>query len=300
MNLVSLTYIIEVAKSGSISKAAQSLLIAQPNLSRSIKELESELGITLFNRTFKGMTLTPEGEEFLGYAKKIIGQIEEIEHMYRNKTKMAPKQIFSICVPRASYIANAFARFSLKMTDGAAEFYYKETNSSHTISNVLSSEYNLGIIRYAKKFSSYFNSMFEEKRLAHRLVKDFRYVLITHREGALASQKQIRLSDLDSFIEIAHADPFVPSLALAAIKREELPETVKRRIFVFERGSQFDLLANNKETFMWVSPIPKQLLERYNLAQRECADNEKEYQDVLIYREDYYLSELDKLFLLAL
>ena len=70
-----------------------------------------------------------------------------------------------------------------------------------------------------------------------------------------------------------------------------------KRIFVFERGSQFDLLCNNNKIFMWVSPIPDSLLERYNLVQKECVDNTKVYKDVLIYKNDYNMTKLDKIFI---
>ena len=79
MNILHLKYAVEVAKVGSLNKAAETLLIAAPNVSRSIKELEADLGITIFGRTAKGMFLTPEGHEFIGYAKTILSQIEQVE-----------------------------------------------------------------------------------------------------------------------------------------------------------------------------------------------------------------------------
>ena len=79
MNIMYLKYAVEVEKARSISRAAQKLYIAQPNLSRAIKELEDDLGITIFNRTPHGMLATPEGDEFLERAKKILRRIEELE-----------------------------------------------------------------------------------------------------------------------------------------------------------------------------------------------------------------------------
>ena len=87
MNIMHLKYAVEIAKQGSINKAADVLLMGQPNLSRAIKELEQSLGITIFQRTTKGMTITPEGEEFLVYAKKILRQIYEVEAIYKNGNK---------------------------------------------------------------------------------------------------------------------------------------------------------------------------------------------------------------------
>ena len=93
MNILHMKYAVEVAKAGSINKASETLLIAQPNLSRSIKELESDMGIMIFDRSAKGMFLTPEGEEFIGRAKKILEEIEDVENMYRGG---AVKRKFSV------------------------------------------------------------------------------------------------------------------------------------------------------------------------------------------------------------
>lgn len=288
-------YAVAVAKIGSINKAAELLLVAQPNLSRSIKELESALGITIFERSPKGMTLTPEGEEFIGYATKILEQINELEKNYREG--LPQKQKFSISVPRASYISDAFARFSLSIGADPAEIFYMETNSYRAIQNILDSDYKLGIIRYAEHFDKYFRSMLKEKGLSCEQITEFSYVLVMHKDSELASLDEIHFSDLSSHIEIAHADPFVPSLPVAQVRKEELPDDITRRIFVFERASQFDLLCENKDTFMWVSPLPFQQLTRYNLVQRECIDNRKLYKDVLIYRKEYKLTDLDRRFI---
>ena len=78
MNILHMKYAVEIAKLGSINKAAEALLIAQPNLSRAVKELETDLGVSIFDRSSKGMFLTPEGEKFIGYAKKILQQCRRL------------------------------------------------------------------------------------------------------------------------------------------------------------------------------------------------------------------------------
>ena len=99
MNLLHMKHALEVAKAGSLSKASEVLLIAVPNISRSIKELEADLGILIFDRTQNGMKLPPEGEEFINFAKGILGQIDEVEKFY--KAGAPKKQKFSISVPSA-------------------------------------------------------------------------------------------------------------------------------------------------------------------------------------------------------
>ncbi len=291
-------YAVEVAKLGSLGKASETLLIATPNISRSIKELEADLGITIFERTTKGMELTPEGEGFINFAKGILGQIEHVENFYKNGA--AKKQEFSISVPRACYISEAFAEFSKSLSNDAAEIFYKETNSQRTIRNMLEHDYKLGIIRYAENYDRYFKAMLEEKGFQYELVTEFTYSLIMSADNPLAKKENITYEDLTDYIEIAHADPYVPSMPLSKVVKEELPDNIDRRIFIFERASQFDLLSMNPQTFMWVSPAPKSLLERYNLVQRKCGDNKKVYKDVLIYKNGYKLSKLDRQFITAL
>lgn len=298
MNLLHMKYAVEVARLGSLNKAAESLIIAQPNISRSIKELEADLGITVFQRSAKGMLLTPEGEEFINYAKNILRQIDEVEMLYKHGTQK--KRKFSISVPRACYISDAFAEFSKTIGADPAEIFYKETNSQRAINNIINNDYNLGIIRYAENYDRYFKNMLEEKGLAYEMVAEFTYILIMSEKNPLSQKREITFDDLQPFIEIAHADPYVPSLPLSKVVKEELPDNIDRRIFIFERASQFDLLSENPDTFMWVSPASDKVLSRYGLVQRRCVDNKKIYKDVLIHKEGYRLSKLDKQFITAL
>ena len=291
-------YAVEVARLGSLNKAAETLMIAQPNISRSIKELEADLGITIFQRSAKGMILTPEGEEFMDYARDILGRIDRLEQSYRDGSHK--KRRFSVSVPRACYISAAITEFSKRIGEGDIEIYYKETNSKKTIKKLIDGEYKLGIIRYSENYDKYYKTMLEEKGLNCELVAEFSYVLIMSRDNPLAKKEIITYSDLSDYIEIAHADHYVPSLSASKVFREELPDNVGKRIFVFERASQFDLLAGNPRTFMWVSPASPEILERYGLIERVCEGNKKIYKDVLIYNKGYRLSALDKEFITAL
>ena len=295
MNILHLKYAVEVARAGSINKAAEILLVAQPNLSRSIKELEADLGITIFDRSAKGMCLTPDGEAFIGYAKKILHQITEVEDLY--KAGKPAKQQFSISVPRASYIADAFAQFVAELSLDPAEIFYKETNSERAIENILHADYNLGSVRYAEKYERYYKELLEVKGLAHEVIAEFHYVLMMRADSPLNAKEEIRFEDLCPYIEIAHADPYVPTLPMAQVRKEELPDNIDRRVYVFERASQFELLSENRDAFMWVSPGTDKIMQRYGLVQRECADNKKVYRDVLICRKDYRPTELDERFI---
>ena len=138
MNLQQLKYAVEIARVGSISKAAKNLYMGQPNLSKSIKELEAELGQTLFSRTARGVQPTRAGEDFLGYARSILSQVESLSQLYRKDG--APAARLHMAAPRASYISNAFSAFAaqLSATGTALDLDYRETNSMDILHAVAS------------------------------------------------------------------------------------------------------------------------------------------------------------------
>ena len=296
INLLHMKYAVEVAQTGSINRAAEKLLIGQPNLSRAVKELEASLNIQIFDRSAKGMTLTPEGEIFMNYAKSILKQVDAVEEAFAQGYSVRKR--FSISVPRASYICEAFSDFAARLDrEREIELFYKETNASRAITNILQEDYRLGIIRYAESYDRYYKSMLEEKNLNYEMIAAFRFVLVMNQSCPLAQKDDICYDDLADYTEIAHADPYVPSLPASEVKKEELPDNIHKRIFVFERASQFDLLSKNPNTFMWVSPVPARLLERFGLVQRTCAENRRVYKDILIRRKGYTLTKLDHMFI---
>lgn len=296
MNLLHMKYALAIAETKSLNKAAETLLVGAPALSRAIKELEASLGVTLFDRSAKGMFLTPDGELFVEHAQKALRQVDDIENLFREGR--AVKQHFSVSVPRAAYIADAFTRFSKKLDRYAeAEILYRETNASRVIKNVLQEDYRLGILRYSEQYDGYYTAMMNEKNLSAELITAFQYVMVMRQDSPLNALPEISLFDLQDYIEIAHGDPYVPSLSVSEVKKAELPVRGHCRIFVFERASQFELLSQNRDTYMWVSAMPQGLLDRYGLVQRTVSENKRRYRDVLIHRRDYALSALDELFI---
>lgn len=296
MNILHMKYIEEVAKCGSINKAAEKLLIGQPNLSRVVKSVEKSFNIEIFERSAKGMTLTSEGEMLMEYVSGIIKQVDEVEAMFQKGISLQKR--FSVSVPRASYISEAFAKFSVVMEqEKDTELSYKETNSLKAIENILQKDFRLGIIRYAEKYDKYYKTMLDEKKLDYEMVTGFKYVIVMSRECPLAKAEHISLDDLGGYTEIAHSDPYVPSLSQEEVLKAELPDVIRKRIFVFERGSQFEILTTNPKSFLRSSPIPKNVLERNGLVQRYCEGLDLVYKDVLIHRNDYSLSKTDNKFI---
>ncbi len=297
MNLMHLKYAVEVDKMHSINKADENLFMGQPNLSRAIKELEEYLGITIFKRTPNGVTPTSRGEEFLTYAKAILQEVNRLEEHYQN-VKIAKKSFsFSISVPRLSYASLAFSQF-IDSLDGGENFeiYYKETNSLRAINNMMYEDYNLGIIRYQTVFENFFQNMLYDKGLRSKDVWQFASIVLLNKDNPLAKKRELYLDDLNSYIEIAHGDPYVPSMPLVDMKKSELNEGITRRVYVFDKASRFSLL-QRKDTFMWSSPLPGEMLEEYGVIQKKCVDFQKDYKDILVYKKEYLFSDMDKRFL---
>ncbi len=294
MNIVYLKYAITIAKAGSLNKAAEELFIAQPNLSRAVKELERELGITIFDRNSKGITLTDDGEKLVNEGKKIISAIEEVEEEFREKR--GKKTIFSISVPRSDYIAGAFASFAsvLKCND-RFDAVFRETGTIQAISNITEKSYKLGIIRYPSDKDKYYKEILGSKNLSCELVAEFRQVLIMRKDSPLAELDEITYSDLENYVEVIYPDSFIP---LTGDKKEA--SFSARRIPVYDRASMTDILTANYEAYAWAAPISADSLEKHGFVQRNCAGNDEIYKDVLIFHKNYKFSHFDKDFLTEL
>jgi len=296
VNILHLRYAVEVERTRSITGAANNLFMSQPNLSRAIRELEESLGITIFKRTSKGIVTTTEGAEFLFRAKNILNQIDEMEQLYNKDTP--ERQVFNISTPRACYIARAFTGLVNSLNpERKIDFNYKETNALRAITNILQGNYNLGIIRYQTNFESYFLNMMKEKDLKHEDIWEFEYVALMDRTNPLAKKEKIEREDFKNCIEIVHGDPYVPSLQIAYVRKAEFSDLTDKKICIYERGIQYDLLKDVPSTFMWVSPVPAEVLETHNAVQRRCPGLSHKYKDVLIYRNGYHLSPVDRRFI---
>ncbi len=293
MNTLYLKYVLEIEKAGSISQAAQNLFMAQPNLSKAVKDLEHELGYSIFKRTSSGVTVTERGNEFLFHARKMVEHIAEIEKLSRRTD--AERTLFKISIPRGSYIASGVTAFVGELPiESGLDVTVNETNTLRTISNVADRGYNMGIIRYNVEDEGVFYSRLKNNKLESETLWEFEYVLVMSQEHHLARKEKIYAEDLQDYIKITHADiENHRELDHKNIRAGAKPE---KTIYVYERGSQFDLLTNVPTTYMWVSPIPESVLEKNGLVQRICADQDNRYKDVLIYRQDYKLGAFDKLF----
>ena len=150
MTLVQLKYIVTIAETGTISEAAKQLYIAQPSLTAAVKELESELGITIFRRTNKGVLLSAEGEEFLGYARQVIEQTNLIEERYLGTGQV--KHQFCVSTQHYSFAVEAFVELLRQYGGEEYDFRIRETQTYELIDDVAKLRSEVGVL-YLNQFN---------------------------------------------------------------------------------------------------------------------------------------------------
>ncbi len=296
MNTLFFKYAIEVEQTRSITKAAENLYMAQPNLSKAIRELEETLGFPIFVRSSKGVIPTDQGREFLKYAHSIMLELDKMSKI--SEMSDGAVQSFRISIPRGSYIAHGFTEFAAQLDPGKRVMLnVVETNSMQTIQYVLDGQSDLGIIRYQVAFEPYFMDYLREKQLAFEPIWEFAYLLLLSKEHPLADRPQISAEDLEHYTEIVHGDLQVPYLTEAHRSGYGDGRNIHSKIYLYERANQFELLNRIPSTFMWVSPVPDTLLNRYALIQRACRAERNLHKDLLIYPQGYQFRPIDRQFI---
>lgn len=197
MTLTQLNYLITIAETKSLNKAAEQLYVSQPSLTNAIKELEKELGITLFYRSGRGVTLTNDGTEFLLYAKQIYGQYESVLEKYGKGGSYKKK--FGVSTQHYSFAVKAFVDMAKEFDMSKYEFALRETKTIEVISDVNTMKSEIGIL-----YLSDFNRKAIEKLLKsydlafHHLVDCQAYVYIW-KDHPLAKEASISFAQLDGY-----------------------------------------------------------------------------------------------------
>ncbi len=294
MNFQQLRYAVEIEKTSSITAAAKNLYMGQPNLSKSIKELENELGTVLFHRTAKGMEPTASGLQFLRYAKDILRQVDELQALYQPGQTDCVR--FSVSVPRATYIADAFALFlSNYEKRRSLDVQYRETNSTEALTDAAVGDSHLSILRYQKIYESHFQQLIAQNRLVSEVIFEYPMMVLMSKQHPLAQQSEVAYHALEQYTQIVHGDIQIPKLPLSQLNKNS-EKSGTRRIYVYDRGSLFELLRKVEGSYMWVSPFPQAELDRHDLIQKPCKEAGIN-QDVAVWRASTGLTPPAKQFL---
>lgn len=197
MTLQQLRYVIEVAKTGSMNVAAKQLFVSQPSLSMAIRELENDVHISIFERTTKGVVITAEGEEFLGYARQIINQVELLEDKYIEAGQIKKK--FGVSAQHYSFAVKAFVEMVKGFDMDKYEFAIREARTHDVIHDVVTGKSEIGIL-YTNEFNEkVLNKIFKDNQLEfiHLFTcQGYAYLWKNH---PLAGKKVIALEELQDY-----------------------------------------------------------------------------------------------------
>ncbi|GMK44325.1 LysR family transcriptional regulator [Paenibacillus glycanilyticus] len=238
MTLTQLKYIIEVANRGSINEAAKRLFISQPTLSNAIKDLEEELQLAIFERSNKGISLSKEGVEFLGYARQVVEQAELLEGRYLNK-KPSP-QHFSVSTQHYAFAVNAFVSLVQEYGQEEYELSLRETKTYEIIEDVRSLRSEIGIL-YLNEFNGkVINKLLKDSNLHFTSLFTAKPHIFISIKNPLAKQAKVTIDQLDEYPYLSFDQGEYNSFHFA----EEILSTLshKKSIRVNDRATLFNLL----------------------------------------------------------
>ncbi len=280
MNLQYIRYALEIARTGSISKAAENLSVAQPNLSRAVKELESGLGIAIFERTRTGMAVTPDGEKLLSAGERILHEMDELENMFDGNT--VPRETLSLSFPPADYIAYALAVMSRDLpADGRYDLTFREVGAQDAIQMVAGGESRLGIIRIPAHNEQYYTERLAERELASERIAALPAVVLT----CAPLSRAVSRHDLQDLTPVCTPD-MTPT-----------PADAPRKITADAPALLRTLLLSDPSAYALSLPLPPALmtapLRQYPLADADMTLTPA-WTDLFIYPKFYRLSALDR------
>lgn len=238
MNLQQLKYVLTIAKKGTISDAAKELYISQPSLTSSVKELENEFNIVIFNRTNKGVILSKEGEVFLGYARQVIEQVRLLEEKYEGKT--AGRQDFCVSTQHYSFAVEAFVDLIRDYGGDEYDFRIRETQTYEIIDDVQKLRSEIGIL-YLNKYNERIlkKAICENDLKFHTLFVAKPHIFVGV-NNPLAKKEIISLEDLETYPRLSYEQGEHNSFYFS----EEILSTLERKknILVRDRATLFNLL----------------------------------------------------------
>lgn len=238
MTLQQLRYIIKIVECGSISEAAKQLFISQPSLSNAVKELETEMGIEIFYRTTKGISLSIDGTEFLCYARQIVEQTALLEQRYLDKKPS--KQLCSVSTQHYAFAVNAFVNLLLALDVEEYEFTLRETRTHEIIESVKNFRSELGIIYLSNFNERVLNKLLKENHLTFNPLFEASPHVFISSVHPLAKKKAVILEELDNYPFLAFEQGEYNSFYFS----EEILSTAphKKTIRVSDRATLFNLL----------------------------------------------------------
>lgn len=255
ITLQQLRYILTVAEKSSINEAAKALFVSQPSLSNSIKDLESEIKQTIFVRTNRGITLTNNGAEFLGYARQVVQQADLLEGKYM--TGIPSKQKFCISTQHYAFSANAFVELVKEFGGEEYEFTYREAKTLEIIEDIKLLRSELGIIYLSNYNKTVICKILDESNVEFHPLFTVKPHVFLYKSHPLAYKTVIELRDLDEYPCLNFEQGEYSSFYFS----EEILSTrsVKKSIRVSDRAAIVNFLIGLNAYIISTGVLPKYL-----------------------------------------
>ena len=238
MTLTQLKYVLAIAKAGTINAAAKQLFISQPTLSSAVKELETELGISLFNRTSKGVEPTADGEEFLSYARQVVMQTDLIEERYLGTAPS--KQRFCVSCQHYSFAVEAFVNLIKEHGGSKYDFRIRETQTYEIIEDVSKLRSEVGVL-YLNSFNErVIRKTLQDQGLVFSPLFKCKPSVFVGKDNPLAKRPSVTLNDLAPYPRLSYEQGEHNAFYFS----EELLATLDRDkdIMVRDRATIFNLI----------------------------------------------------------
>ena len=227
MTLQQIHYVIAISEQGSLNKASEVLYISQPSLTEAVRELEKELGITIFYRSGKGVTLTGDGVEFISYARELYRQYEVISERYGENNTLKKK--FAVSTQHYSFAVKSFVELVKQLSTDEYEFAIREVRTQKVIDDVSELKSEIGVLYLSDFNSSILTKLFRTNKLEfHELITCDAYVYLW-KGHPLAQNKSIRFDELIEYPSLSFEQGGSGSMYFdeEILSNHQYPRTIK-------------------------------------------------------------------------
>ena len=240
MTLQQLKYAIAVADTGNITEASRRVFISQPSLTAAIRELEEEMGITIFSRSNKGVTVTNEGDEFLSYARQVLEQAALLEDRF--KSNSGGNTIFSVSCQHYSFAVNAFVDVIRKFGGNEYDFTLRETQTHEIIEDVAHLKSEIGILYMSSRNKNVITKLIKKNNLQFEPLFTTPLHIFISTKNPLAKKKKIKLTDLTPYPYLTYEQGDFNSFYYAEEPLTQIDFDCPKNIKVRDRATLFNLL----------------------------------------------------------
>ena len=272
MNLQHLKYMTEVERVGSVTKAAANLFMGQPNLSKAIKEVENEIGITVFRRSAKGVYPTPEGTKFLSRARAVLAEMEKLEALFCGEES---GERFAVCVSEAEYVPEVMAELCRFVPENSkVEIECVTASLFCAAEQVSEGKCSIAAVLCPADSEDSFHAFLNEKKLrAEALISGENKLLISERSPVSKAEK-------------AALEMLAPLIGISSADTKNATSFSGRRIILTNGSDPYELLSRLPEAYMLTAPVSEKTMKKYELVQLDLADGGK-FTEYLIYPSGY-------------